>query len=84
VATGTSVDWVFNELGVNIGYTIEYRDKGRYGFILPPVQIIPNCEELMVGMLALVEKTKELGYPEKVGGGSGKSKLARCYIIQNR
>ncbi|KAH8412130.1 hypothetical protein KR009_000022 [Drosophila setifemur] len=62
VATGTSVDWVFNELDKKIGYTIEYRDKGKYGFILPPVQIIPNCEELMVGMLALVEKTKELGY----------------------
>lgn len=62
VATGTSVDWVFNELDKKIGFTIEYRDTGRYGFILPPVQIIPNCEELLVGMLALIEKSKELGY----------------------
>ncbi|KAH8271012.1 hypothetical protein KR018_000178 [Drosophila ironensis] len=62
VATGTSVDWVFNDLGKKIAYTIEYRDTGRYGFILPPVQIIPNCEELLVGMLALIEKSKELGY----------------------
>ncbi|XP_041450769.1 LOW QUALITY PROTEIN: zinc carboxypeptidase [Drosophila obscura] len=62
VATGTSVDWVFNELQKKIGYTIEYRDKGRYGFILPPVQILPNCQELMAGMLALIDKTKQLGY----------------------
>lgn len=62
VASGSTVDWVFNELGVKIGYTIEFRDKGRYGFVLPPVQILPNCQELMAGMLALVDKSKELGY----------------------
>ncbi|XP_026844068.1 zinc carboxypeptidase [Drosophila persimilis] len=62
VATGTSVDWVFNELDKKVAFTIEYRDLGRYGFILPPVQIIPNCEELMAGMLALIDKSKELGY----------------------
>ncbi|XP_037958092.1 zinc carboxypeptidase-like [Teleopsis dalmanni] len=62
VASGSSVDWVYNMLDVKIGYTIEYRDRGRFGFVLPPVQIIPNCEELMAGMLALVGKSKELGY----------------------
>ena len=55
---------MFNELDIKIGYTIEYRDKGRYGFVLPPVQILPNCEELMAGMIALVDKSKELGYLE--------------------
>ena len=53
---------MFNNLDIKIGYTIEYRDKGRYGFVLPPVQILPNCEELMAGMIALVGKSKELGY----------------------
>ncbi|XP_034669016.1 zinc carboxypeptidase [Drosophila subobscura] len=62
VATGTSVDWVFNELNKKVAFTIEYRDQGRYGFILPPVQILPNCQELMAGMLALIDKTQELGY----------------------
>ncbi|XP_065358302.1 zinc carboxypeptidase-like [Calliphora vicina] len=62
VASGSSVDWVFNTLDVKIGYTIEYRDKGRYGFVLPPVQILPNCEELMAGMIALIGKSKELNY----------------------
>ncbi|XP_058987662.1 zinc carboxypeptidase-like [Musca domestica] len=62
VASGSTVDWVFNELDVKVGYTIEFRDKGRYGFVLPPVQILPNCQELMTGMKALVSKSKELGY----------------------
>ncbi|XP_013107110.2 zinc carboxypeptidase [Stomoxys calcitrans] len=62
VASGSTVDWVFNELNVKVGYTIEFRDKGRYGFVLPPLQILPNCQELMAGMLALVDKSKELGY----------------------
>ncbi|KAH8293121.1 hypothetical protein KR044_005422 [Drosophila immigrans] len=62
VASGSSVDWVFNELDKKVGYTIEFRDKGRYGFVLPTAQIQPNCEELMAGMIALIKKTNELGY----------------------
>ncbi|XP_034099839.1 zinc carboxypeptidase-like [Drosophila albomicans] len=62
VASGSSVDWVFNELDKKVAYTIEYRDTGRYGFVLPPAQIKPNCEELMTGMIALIKKTNELGY----------------------
>ncbi|KAH8377483.1 hypothetical protein KR093_005694 [Drosophila rubida] len=62
VASGSSVDWVFNELEKKVGYTIEFRDKGRYGFVLPPAQIQANCEELMAGMIALIQKTRELGY----------------------
>ena len=56
------MDWVYNTQDVKVGFTIEYRDTGRYGFVLPPVQILPNCEELMAGMLALVDKAKELQY----------------------
>jgi len=26
-------------------YTVELRDTGRYGFVLPPAQIIPTGEE---------------------------------------
>lgn len=62
MASGTSIDWVYNELDTKISYTIEFRDQGRYGFILPPAMIPVNCEELMAGMVALIDKTKELGY----------------------
>uniref|UniRef100_A0A1B0ABH3 Peptidase M14 domain-containing protein n=1 Tax=Glossina pallidipes TaxID=7398 RepID=A0A1B0ABH3_GLOPL len=63
VASGSSVDWVYSNFDtVNVAYTIEFRDQGRFGFVLPPAQIIPNCEELMAGMLALVRKSHELDY----------------------
>uniref|UniRef100_A0A1A9W1S5 Zinc carboxypeptidase A 1 n=1 Tax=Glossina brevipalpis TaxID=37001 RepID=A0A1A9W1S5_9MUSC len=63
ITSGASVDWVYNNFDtVNVAYTIEFRDQGRFGFVLPPVQIIPNCEELMAGILALVSKSHELEY----------------------
>jgi len=36
-------------------YTIELRDTGRYGFILPPAQIIPTGEENFEAVKALAE-----------------------------
>ncbi|KAH8352178.1 hypothetical protein KR084_002465 [Drosophila pseudotakahashii] len=63
-ATGATIEWAYNEQGVEISYTIEFRDTGRYGFILPPVHIIPNAEEALVGIAALIDKCQELGYLE--------------------
>ncbi|XP_037711444.1 zinc carboxypeptidase [Drosophila subpulchrella] len=63
-ASGSTIDWAYNEQGVEISYTIEFRDTGRYGFILPPVHIIPNAEEALVGIVALLDKCEELGYLE--------------------
>uniref|UniRef100_W8BDX3 Zinc carboxypeptidase A 1 n=1 Tax=Ceratitis capitata TaxID=7213 RepID=W8BDX3_CERCA len=62
--SGSTRDWVYNEQGIRISYTIEFRDTGRYGFILPPIQIIPHCEDTLAGILALVNKAKELNYLE--------------------
>ncbi|XP_036328133.1 zinc carboxypeptidase-like [Rhagoletis pomonella] len=62
--SGSTRDYVYNELGIRISYTIEMRDTGRFGFILPPVQILPHCEDTLAGILALVDKAKELGYLE--------------------
>lgn len=53
---------MFNELDKKVGFTIEFRDKGNFGFVLPPAQILPNCDELMAGMVALIDKTNQLGY----------------------
>jgi len=45
-ASGTSLDWALGVAGIPYVYTIELRDTGAYGFILPPEQIIPNAEEV--------------------------------------
>lgn len=31
-------------------------------FVLPPEEIIPNSEEVFAALIAMIKKTKELGY----------------------
>lgn len=61
-ASGATNDWAYSEQDIQLSYTIEFRDTGRYGFILPPVQILPQCEDTLAGLLAFVAKADELGY----------------------
>ncbi|XP_017476951.1 PREDICTED: zinc carboxypeptidase-like [Rhagoletis zephyria] len=63
-ASGATNDWAYSEQDIRLSYTIEFRDTGRFGFILPPVQIIPQCEDALAGLLAFVKKADELGYLE--------------------
>ncbi|NWV00673.1 CBPO Carboxypeptidase, partial [Upupa epops] len=44
--SGSSRDWA-HMIGIPFSYTFELRDNGTYGFILPPDQIQPTCEETM-------------------------------------
>ena len=43
VASGTAVDWAYGGADIKYSYTIELRDTGEYGFVLPPDQIIPTA-----------------------------------------
>ena len=36
LASGNSIDWTFDKLGIMFSFAIELRDKGDYGFLLPP------------------------------------------------
>jgi len=54
VTTGTASDWFYQE-GIWGAYCIELRDTGRYGFVLPPNQIIPTGEEIWNSMLYFCE-----------------------------
>lgn len=53
VAGGTSVDWVYHQLGVTYSYLVELRDTYEYGFLLPEDQIIPSGTEVLHGLIAL-------------------------------
>jgi hypothetical protein len=46
-------DWVFGVRGA-LSFTYELRDTGRYGFLLPPNQILPNSEEIYPAFLELL------------------------------
>jgi len=51
--SGAAQDWA-KQAGVKYTYTPELRDQGRYGFLLPPDQIIPTCIETWAGVQAMV------------------------------
>lgn len=43
-AAGGSDDWA-KSIGIKYSYTVELRDKGRYGFVLPAEFIEPTGKE---------------------------------------
>ena len=53
-ANGGSADWVYGNQG-KFGFSIELRDTGTYGFVLPPEQILPTCQENLPAILRLSE-----------------------------
>lgn len=53
-ASGTASDWAYEKAGIKYSYTIELRDTGTYGFLLPRQQIIPTGEETFNGLLAMI------------------------------
>ncbi|XP_041969319.1 zinc carboxypeptidase-like [Aricia agestis] len=61
-ATGGSVDWVKEHLKVPLVYCYELRDKGRYGFLLPEDQILPNNQETMDSVLEMIHQARRFGY----------------------
>ncbi len=75
-AAGNIMDWAYGERGA-YAYGIELRPdpeaKPPFGFILPPEDIIPVCDELFEGVLGLVEMLAQLDPPGAGddGGASG-------------
>ncbi|KAL3859594.1 hypothetical protein ACJMK2_009808 [Sinanodonta woodiana] len=51
-AAGGSDDYAKGSAGVKYSYTLELRDTGVYGFVLPENQILPACEETWAGVKA--------------------------------
>lgn len=58
VASGIASDWHYGARN-EYAWTIELRDTGQYGFILPPEQIIPTGEEAFAAALTLFERARD-------------------------
>jgi hypothetical protein len=58
LASGSAVDWVYGDQGV-FSYTIELRDTGEFGFILPADQIVPTAEENYAAAMVLANEAIE-------------------------
>ncbi|XP_043463180.1 zinc carboxypeptidase-like isoform X2 [Leptopilina heterotoma] len=65
IASGSSSDWVKGTLKLPVVFTYEFRDKGRYGFLLPASQITPNGEEIVDSLIAMFEEAARFGYPKR-------------------
>jgi hypothetical protein len=52
INSGPSDDWAMGAAGIPFVYTLELRDTGAWGFLLPPEQIIPTSEETWAGIKA--------------------------------
>jgi len=51
------MDWAVGvHRNIRIAYTYELRDTGRYGFLLPPNQIIPTGEETLDSVVTIISE----------------------------
>ncbi|KAF2870525.1 hypothetical protein BDV95DRAFT_62706 [Massariosphaeria phaeospora] len=57
--TGASIDHVYAVGGADFAYTIELRDTGAFGFVLPPEQILPSGREQWEGQKVLLSLLDE-------------------------
>ena len=58
-ASGGSADWALGEAKIPYEYSIELGDMGALGFILPPTEIIPTCEEIIAFHVSAAHPTIE-------------------------
>jgi murein tripeptide amidase MpaA len=55
-ASGAAMDWAHEDADA-LSFSFELRDTGQYGFLLPPEQIIPTCEEIFPSLLYQADYT---------------------------
>ena len=59
LAAGSTLDWVLGVAEIPYMYTIELRDTGDFGVLLPPSEIIPNAREVWAFHLVVADKIIE-------------------------
>lgn len=57
-ASGGADDWAKAMLKIKYTYTIELRDRGRNGFVLPARYIIPTAKEALAAVRVITEACK--------------------------
>lgn len=59
-ASGGSDDWAKAILKMKYAYTIELRDTGKHGFVLPARYIVPTAKEALAAVMIVTEACKSL------------------------
>lgn len=55
LASGATDDWAMAMLGTKYVYTLELRDTGGSGFLLPEAKIVPCSEEVWYGLTEVIK-----------------------------
>ena len=66
LASGVIIDWMHGSKGI-YSWTVELRDTGMHGFLLPPDQIIPTGQENLAGVKVLAEwvaRQLQISFPD--------------------
>ena len=62
IASGGSDDWARGEAGIKWVFLMELPDKGFYGFLLPPREIVPAVKTVFQGFRAGISEINNFGY----------------------
>ncbi|XP_077990776.1 carboxypeptidase B-like [Glandiceps talaboti] len=62
-SAGSSKDWAYGMMGIVYAYTVELRDTGEYGFLLPEDQILETAQEMYAGFKAALQYNIDSPYP---------------------
>ncbi|KAH8305192.1 hypothetical protein KR018_000540 [Drosophila ironensis] len=58
--SGSGKEWAYAVKGIKIPYTIELRDTGELGFVLPPEDILPVAREVTDGFVGMIAAAREI------------------------
>ncbi|KAJ7370282.1 corticosteroid- binding protein [Desmophyllum pertusum] len=58
IESGTTKDYMYGHLHVQYTFSMELRDTGKYGFLLPNSLIIPTAKEAFEGIKAMILNMK--------------------------
>ena len=53
IASGSSVDWAYEDAGIKYSFALEVRDAGEWGFLLPQEEIVATARETWAGLSAM-------------------------------
>lgn len=65
MVSGCTVDYIKGVYHKPLTYTYELRDRGYYGFLLPPSQIIPSGKETLDSLVAMFKEAKARDIPKR-------------------
>ncbi len=57
-ASGTLMDWVYGTYGA-LSYVVELRPQRGRGFVLPPEEIVPTCDETFAAVLEVAQWSED-------------------------